>query len=88
MLLPLSYLFLPSSIQAMRADKGTKRPRIPCDTKCFQRTGLASFGGARGLLGTLKGRSGEGGKIMTGHQQSCCSSTYSSAALSEPFWAP
>ena len=36
-------------------------------------TGLASLGGARGLLGGLKGMSGLGGFIRIGHQHSCCS---------------
>ena len=36
-------------------------------------TGLASLGGARGLLGGLKGMSGLGGSMRMGHQHSCCS---------------
>lgn len=36
-------------------------------------TGLASLGGARELLGGLKGMSGLGGSIRMGHQHSCCS---------------
>ena len=60
---------------------------MQCNFEFFQRTGLASFGGARALLGTLKGISGQGGDVITGHQQSCCSFAYKSAALSEPSWA-
>ena len=72
----------------MHDDDVIECPRVLCSVKCSQRTGLASFGGARGLLGTLKGTSGQGGDVMTGHQQNCCSFAYSSAALSEHFWAP
>ena len=38
-----------------------------------RRTRLASLGGARVLLGGLKGMSGLGGSVRIGHQHSCCS---------------
>ncbi len=44
-----------------------------CKQRGCRRTGLASLGGARGLLGGLKGMSGLGGSVRIGHQHSCCS---------------
>ena len=76
-----------ANILAMHESDGTELPCISYRNNCCQRTGLASFGGAKGLLGTLKGTSGQGGDIMTGHQQNCFSCVYSSASLSEPSWA-